>query len=99
MYYHSQGTFLLGGHIRASRNKQDKHALVTKGKSHGIIAYHNGTPVGWCQYGTQDELPRLDASRTYARLGLKDGRKGSFGVSRAFSLTATIEEGEPQVLL
>ncbi len=75
MYYHSQGAFLLGGRMRASRNKQHKHALVSEGKSHGIIAYYNGTPVGWCQYGTREELPRLDASRTYLRLGLKESRK------------------------
>ncbi len=90
MYYHSQGTFLLGSRIRASRNKQDKHALVRKGKSHGIICYYNGTPVGWCQYGTREELPRLDASRTYLRLGLQNSRKKNFGVSRAFLSTATI---------
>ena len=74
MYYHDQGTFLLGSRIRANRNRQRKRGLVSRGKSHGIIVYSQGTPVGWCQYGPREELPRLDASRTYLKLGL-DGKK------------------------
>ena len=75
MYYHTQGTFLLGSRIRASQNKRRKHALVNEGRSHGIIVYSDGTPVGWCQYGIREELPRLDNSRTYLRLGPNDGKK------------------------
>ncbi len=75
MYYHEQGSFLLGSRIRANRNKQRKHGLVSSGKSHGIIVYSRGTPVGWCQYGPREELPRLDASRTYLKLGLENGKR------------------------
>jgi len=75
MYYHDQGTFLLGSRIRANRNKQRKHELVSRGKSHGIIVYSQETPVGWCQYGPREELPRPDASRTYLKLGLEDDKR------------------------
>src|SRR5207253_7941366 len=35
--------------------------------SHAILVYDDQTPVGWCQYGRQDELPRIDARRTYRK--------------------------------
>ncbi len=70
MYYHDQGNFRTGPH-----NKTRKHTVVTQGQSHGIIVYSDGKPVGWCQYGTREELPRLNASRTYQKLGLENGVK------------------------
>jgi len=50
---------------RKRRNRRDKKALVRRGRSHAILVYDDQTPVGWCQYGRQDELPRIDARRTY----------------------------------
>lgn len=47
---------------RAARNRPDKLALVERNKSHGILVYCGGEPVGWCQYGPRDELPRIDNS-------------------------------------
>ena len=75
MYYHGQGSFLLGGQIKATKNKRKKHFLVNRGQSHGIIVYSDGSPVGWLQYGTREELPRIDASRTYSKLELENGKK------------------------
>ena len=75
MYYHGTGTFLLGSRTRANQNKKRKYALVSEDRSHGILVYSDGTPVGWCQFGTREELPRLDNSRTYAKLGLQDGKR------------------------
>jgi len=47
------------------RNRRDKKALVRDGRSHAILVYEGKTPVGLCQYGGHDELPRIDARRTY----------------------------------
>lgn len=47
------------------RNRNDKRTLVRQGRSHAILVYEGDTPVGWCQYGGQEELPRIDARRTY----------------------------------
>ncbi len=44
-------------------NKRDKKMLVRKGSPHAILVYDGETPVVWCQYGTADELPRIDAGR------------------------------------
>jgi ribosomal protein S18 acetylase RimI-like enzyme len=41
-------------------NRRKRRELVENGRSHGILVYSNGEPVGWCQYGSWDELPRFD---------------------------------------
>ncbi len=48
-------------------NKKDKEALVRQGRSHAILVYDGRTPIGWCQYGSKDELPRIDAGRNYRK--------------------------------
>ena len=53
---------------RAARNRQQKRKLVENGRSHGILIYSEGEPIGWCQYGSREELPRLDSDRSYLRL-------------------------------
>jgi GNAT superfamily N-acetyltransferase len=60
---------------RAARNRQDKKDLVDKGCSHGILVYSHGEPIGWCQYGPGEELPRIDAGRIYKKLSLDGGGK------------------------
>ena len=50
-------------------NQRDKKALVKRGRSHAIMVYENETPVGWCQYGAKEELPRIDAGRGYRKVG------------------------------
>ncbi|MDG6985966.1 MAG: GNAT family N-acetyltransferase [Nitrososphaerota archaeon] len=56
---------------RAERNRRDKKAMVKSGRSHGILVYDAGEPVGWCQYGEKDEAPRIDASRKYKALDVE----------------------------
>ena len=55
--------------VEAKRiNRKDKRALVRQGRSHAILVYDGKTPVGWCQYGSQEELPRIDAGRNYSKV-------------------------------
>jgi ribosomal protein S18 acetylase RimI-like enzyme len=49
-------------------NRKDKEALVRQGRSHAILVYSDEAPVGWCQYGARDELPRIDAGRGYRKI-------------------------------
>ncbi len=42
-----------------------KKQLVGAGRSQGILVYANNEPVGWCQYGPQEKLPRIDTIRNY----------------------------------
>jgi GNAT superfamily N-acetyltransferase len=55
---------------RAVRNRREKLELVEKGCSHGILVYAKSEPVGWCQYGPQEELPRIDNGRKYKYRGI-----------------------------
>jgi GNAT superfamily N-acetyltransferase len=54
-------------------NRRDKELLVRRGRSHAILVYHGVRPVGWCQYGVADELPRIDAGRGYKKVGRPSG--------------------------
>ena len=56
---------------RGGRNRRERERLVERGCSHGILVYANGEPVGWCQYGPAEELPRIDNSRKYRALVLE----------------------------
>jgi GNAT superfamily N-acetyltransferase len=58
---------------RSIRNRRAKRDLVERGRAHGILVYANGGPVGWCQYGPREELPRIDSSRNYRALAPEQG--------------------------
>ncbi len=55
----------------AARNRQEKRKLVEKGCSHGILVYAQGEPVGWCQYGSKEELSRIDNNPKYRQVALE----------------------------
>ena len=58
---------------RCLRNRREKRDLVERGHAHGILVYANGEPVGWCQYGPSEELPRIDKLRNYRGLAPEQG--------------------------
>ncbi len=60
---------------RGVRNRRQKRELVEKGHALGILVYADGEPVGWCQYGPREELPRVDNSRNYRRLAPEGEQK------------------------
>jgi GNAT superfamily N-acetyltransferase len=60
---------------RGMRNRRQKRELLKQGCAHGILVYAEGEPVGWCQYGPQEELPRIDNYRKYQGLAPKGTRK------------------------
>jgi len=62
---------------RAVRNRRQKKTLVDAGRAHGILVYADGQPVGWCQFGPEVELPRIDASHKYRALAPEVTRQGT----------------------
>jgi ribosomal protein S18 acetylase RimI-like enzyme len=60
---------------RSARNRREKKELVEKGCAHGILVYAGGEPVGWCQYGPREELPRIDSGRNYRGLAAEGGAR------------------------
>jgi GNAT superfamily N-acetyltransferase len=76
MYYQREKPLRdLHGEEWKKRNQRDKKRLVKQGKSHAILVYSGNTPVGWCQYGVRDELPRIDAGRGYKKIGPPENAK------------------------
>jgi GNAT superfamily N-acetyltransferase len=73
-YYQRQGPLpgsVTGGMTieqRAAMSRREKKELVEKGCAHGILVYSGRDPVGWCQYGRSEELPRIDAGTNYRKV-------------------------------
>jgi len=66
---------------RAARNRQEKRELVENGRSHGILVYAKGEPIGWCQFGPKEELPRIDNNPSYRRHAPAGGLKGLWRIT------------------
>lgn len=66
---------------RAVRNREKKKKLVEEGCAHGILVYHDGEPVGWCQFGPRQELPFTDHTRRYQKLGLESARESLWRIT------------------
>jgi GNAT superfamily N-acetyltransferase len=47
---------------RAEANRADLKALVDAGRSPGLVAYHDGLPVGWVSLAPREEFARLKHS-------------------------------------
>jgi len=60
---------------RGTMNRKAKETLVKQGRSHATLVYDGKTPIGWCQYGSKEELPRIDAGRNYRKLEPLPGDK------------------------
>jgi GNAT superfamily N-acetyltransferase len=56
-------------------NHERKKQVVDEGRTHGILVYAGGQPVGWCQYGPTEELL---------------GRRGAHGEEPAWRVTCFV---------
>lgn len=43
-----------------------KQQLVEEGRAHAALVFEEGACVGWCQFGTPEELPRIHNQRAYS---------------------------------
>jgi GNAT superfamily N-acetyltransferase len=48
-------------------NRRAMKAIVDSGRVPGILAYHEGHPVGWCSVAPREEFPRLGRSLRLAQ--------------------------------
>jgi ribosomal protein S18 acetylase RimI-like enzyme len=46
-------------------NRSDKETLVRGGRAHAALVYDGPDVVGWAQFGSVDELPRIKHRRAY----------------------------------
>ena len=69
MYYH--GSFISPGTSNrngSEKNRESHKRLVEDGKARGILIYSGSRTIGWCQYGTREELPRPGRGKVYQTL-------------------------------
>jgi GNAT superfamily N-acetyltransferase len=84
MGFHAEG---VGGAKAPGRdNRAEKERRVREGRAHAALVYDGVACVGWCQFGSPDELPRIKHKRVYLE-GLTDPpdwRITCFFVDRAY---------------
>jgi ribosomal protein S18 acetylase RimI-like enzyme len=47
------------------RNRADKECRVAEGRAHAALVFDGDLCVGWCQFGSPDELPRIKSRKAY----------------------------------
>jgi GNAT superfamily N-acetyltransferase len=62
MWYHAKDENL--GDSPALKRKA-KECLVREGRAHAALVYVGTECVGWCQFGSPEELPRIHNERAY----------------------------------
>jgi hypothetical protein len=68
MGFHPEG---VGHGTTPEENRAAKECRVREGHAHAALVYEGDTCVGWCQFGSPDELPRIKNQRDY-REGLAE---------------------------
>jgi GNAT superfamily N-acetyltransferase len=52
---------------RAAEHREAKEAHVRAGTVHQVLVYDGERAVGWCQFGTPDDLPHIKNVRAYEK--------------------------------
>jgi len=85
MFYHREGpTGPLGDQSRQEANRRDHRTLLRRGLAHGVLVYREGEPIGWCQFGRREELPRVEHGRKYRSMASSLGRPPAWRVTCFF---------------
>lgn len=61
MEFHSEGA------ERGVHRRQKKEERVRSGNAHAALVYDGDLCIGWCQFGSPEELPRIKHRREYAK--------------------------------
>lgn len=60
------GCWCVGFHGKFSGdNRKEKECRVREGRTHAALVFNGEDCVGWCQFGTPEELPRIKHGRAY----------------------------------
>lgn len=62
MGFHAEG---VGRGKTPQQNRTEKEGRVREGRAHAALVYDGADCVGWCQFGSPDELPRIKHRRAY----------------------------------
>jgi GNAT superfamily N-acetyltransferase len=64
MGFHAEG---VGKDTTAAQNCERKHERVQAGTAHAALVFEGDDCVGWCQFGTPDEVPRIKSRAAYEK--------------------------------
>jgi len=64
MGFHAEG---VGKDTTAAQNCERKHERVRAGTAHAALVFDGDDCLGWCQFGTPDELPRIKSRAAYEK--------------------------------
>ena len=62
MGFHAKGD---GWGKSAELNRKEKECLVREARAHAALVFDGAKCVGWCQFGSPEELPRIKNRRAY----------------------------------
>lgn len=62
MWYHAKNE---GADDSPEFRRKAKESLVREGRAHASLVYDGAECVGWCQFGSPQELPRIHNERAY----------------------------------
>ncbi len=62
MAFHAEG---VGRGKTAAQNCAEKECRVREGRAHAALVFDGDNCVGWCQFGSPQELPRIKHRRAY----------------------------------
>jgi GNAT superfamily N-acetyltransferase len=82
MGFHPEGV----GKTPAAVNRQRKFERIQQGTTHHALVFEDDLCIGWCQFGSPEELPRLKNQKNYEKTltELPDWRVACFYVRRGF---------------
>ena len=63
MWYHGKE----GAKGPAEAKRKAKECRVREGRAHAALVYQGADCVGWCQFGSSGELPRIHNERAYLK--------------------------------
>jgi GNAT superfamily N-acetyltransferase len=52
--------------LKGAQAKRRMKAMVLRGEAHGVLAFVDEEPVGWCSYGPRLDYPKLGRARSLA---------------------------------
>jgi GNAT superfamily N-acetyltransferase len=64
------GCWCVGFHVKLkgrtpAENRAEKEARVRDGRTHAALVFDGDKCLGWCQFGSPDELPEIKSKRLY----------------------------------
>ena len=62
MAFHPEG---IGKGKTPGQNRAEKELRVLEGRAHAALVYAGAQAVGWCQFGSPEELPRIKLRKEY----------------------------------